>query len=71
MADLNLDGLFSGISGMFNIFDGVIGGVVAQSDNLGQLFAIGLILGIVLSIIGGIFVLFNKSIGGFQFGRRI
>ena len=71
MADLNLDGLFTGISGMFNIFSGVIGGVELQASNIGQLFGVGLVLGVVLMLIGGIFGIFNKSLSGFQFGRRL
>lgn len=67
----NLNGLFEGISGMFNVFSGIIGGVELQATNIGQLFGVGLVIGVVLLIIGGIFGIFNKAIGGWQFGRRL
>jgi len=34
-------------------------------------FGIGLVVGIVFLLVGGLFGVFNKFIGGWQFGRRM
>lgn len=66
IADLNLDGLFTGINGMFGIFSGIIGGVENQSGNIGQLVAIAIILTAVLGIVAGLFIVFKKAVGGWN-----
>ena len=51
---------------MFGIFSGIIGGVEAQSGNIGQLVAIAIILTAVLGIVAGLFIVFKKSVGGWN-----
>jgi flagellar biogenesis protein FliO len=56
---------------MFNVFNGVIGGVATQANNIGQLAGIASVLGFVLLIIGALFVVFRRIIGGFGVAGRI
>ena len=51
---------------MFNVFAGIIGGVEIQSDNIGQLVAIAIILTAVLGIVAGLFIVFKKAVGGWN-----
>ena len=69
-ATLDLNGLFTGINGMFNVFAGVITGVSTQAGSIGNLVAVSIIMMAVIGLIGGLFLVYRKSIGGWMQGLR-
>jgi type IV secretory pathway VirB3-like protein len=68
--DLNIDPLFHGITGFFSIFDGVTTGVATQSNNIGQILSIVIILGALLSVISLIVLIFARGASAIGLGGR-
>jgi len=65
-ATLDIAPVFQGVTGMFNIFSGVVGGVAMHAPDIGELVAIAIILTAVVGIAAGLFLVFRKSVQGWM-----